>query len=102
MKIDFFKKENNFKKKNSALGPNFYWEIIVFITIIILVSSFFFAYSFFQQINKEYPLLTIYDSGQVPNVDKVRIENVLNYFSDREQKTKEILSSPAPVVDPSL
>ena len=40
--------------------------------------------------------------GQTSMVNENRILKALDYFSAREEKSNEILNSPAPVVDPSL
>jgi len=102
MKINIFKKKNNFKKKNSAPNPDFYWKIVMLCTFIIMAGSFCFGYYVFVQTNKDMVLPAAKDNGQVPAVNKNRITNVLNYFSDREEKSNQILITPAPVVDPSL
>jgi hypothetical protein len=101
MKINIFKKRNNFKKKNSAPNPSTYWELVIFGVFFVMILSFFFGYYTFTQINKESDTPTVKDNGQVPTVNKDRIENVLNYFSNRAQKSTQILNSPVPVVDPS-
>lgn len=102
MKIEFFKKEYNFKKKNFDINPIFYWKIVVLSMVILVIFSFVFGYCFFVQINQVFVLPDINTGGQVGTVNKDRIEKVLNYFSDREQTSNEILNSPTPVVDPSL
>ena len=102
MKIEIFKKRNNFKKKNFSINSNFYWKLSVFLSLAIIIGLFFFGYYLFNQTNQESTPQITTDSGQVPVVNKNRIEKVLNYFSDREEKSKEILNTGAPVVDPSL
>jgi len=102
MKINFFKKENNFEKKDFTFRPNFYWRIILFGTTIILFLSFIFSYHLFKQINQESVLLPTNEDGQSGTINKDRILKVLNYFSEREKNSIRILNSPAPVVDPSL
>jgi len=102
MKIEFFKKGNNFKKKSSVINPNLYWKFALLATFIMIILAFLFGYYFFRQINQELVLPTTNNGEQVPTVNKDHILKVLNYFSEREQKSKEILSSPSPVVDPSL
>jgi heme/copper-type cytochrome/quinol oxidase subunit 3 len=102
MKMQFFKKSDNFKKKSSNLNPNFYWGLTVFITFLMMILAFLFGYYLFTQINQESPYQPSKTNQQIPVVDKNRIEKVLNYFSEREQKSKEILNSPASVVDPSI
>ena len=102
MKIKFFKKENNFKKKDFTLNPNFYWKIAVMFIFFSTVLSFFFGYRLFIKINQESILPITNNDEQLPIVNEDRIEKVLNYFSEREIKSNQILNSPAPVVDPSL
>ena len=102
MKIEFFKKQNNFKKKDFTPNPGLYWKIAVFGTFFLITLVALFGYYLFAQINQEFVLPATNESGQVPTVDKNRVEKVLNYFSDREEKSKEVIANPAPVVDPSL
>jgi hypothetical protein len=102
MKIKFFKKENNFKKKNFVFNTNLYWGIALFGAFAIILYSFFFGYNLFKEINQEPVLPDTNQAGQVPVVKIDRLKTVLNYFSLREQKSIQILNSPAPVVDPSL
>ena len=104
MKIKFFKKEKNFKKAKESLQSNinFYWRLIVFFMFIATLLSFFFGYYLFMQINKESVLPASSDSGKAEKVRKERIDQILEYFSAREQKSNEILNSPAPIADPSL
>ncbi|MDD5721008.1 MAG: hypothetical protein PHT16_00980 [Candidatus Pacebacteria bacterium] len=101
-KINLFKKEKSFKKKDLTFHSSLYWRIILFVAAIIILLSFIFGYRLFLQINQD-PALPIGDnSGQLPLVNKDRIDKALNYFSERESKSTEILNSPAPIVDPSL
>ena len=102
MKINFFKKENNFKKKDFIFYPSLYWKIFIISAIIIILLSFIFGYRLFRQINQEPILLFTNEGGQLPVVNQDRIKKVLNYFSEREKKSTKILNSPAPAVDPSL
>jgi hypothetical protein len=102
MKIKFFKKENNFKKKNFAFSPSFCWKFAIGGAFIMILLSSFFGYRLFTQTNQEPVLSVMNESGQVPTVKKNRIEKILNYFLEREQKSAKILNSRAPVIDPSL
>ena len=59
-------------------------------------------FNLFFQINKD-PVLEVDGiDSQIETVKKERFEKVLKYFSLREQKSDQILSSPVPVADPSL
>lgn len=102
MKIKFFKKENNFKKKNFAFSPNLCWKFAIGSAFVLILLSSFLSYRLFTQTNQEPVLSAMNESGQVPMVKKDRIEKVLNYFLERNQKSAKILNSPAPVIDPSL
>lgn len=101
-KIKFFKIKKSYKKENFKVNPNIYWEILVIFSLLAIIVSFIFAYNLFIQTNKEDSGTTENNSGKVGNTEKERIKNALDYFSQREKKSMEILNSPAPVVDPSL
>lgn len=102
MKITLFKKENSFKKKDFTFHPNLYWKIVLISAVIIILLSFIFSYRLFVQINQEPVLSFTNENGQLPIVNEDRIEKVLNYFSEIEKNSNQILNSPSPVVDPSL
>jgi len=102
MKINFFKKEKSFKKKKFPLNPNFYWKLGIILTFISVFLSFFFGYRLFMQINQE-PILSFANNNSLVEViNKVRIIKVLDYFSEREEKSTEILNFPSSIIDPSL
>lgn len=102
MKINFFTKKNNFKKKDFTIYPNLYWKSILFCAFVIILFSFIFSYRLFVQTNQEFSLPSMDNGGELPFINKDSFEKVLSYFSEKEKKLIEILNSPAPVVDPSL
>ncbi len=102
MKIQFFKKENDFKKKNFGFNPNLYWEFAVIMVFMFIILSAISGYYLFMQINQEPIVSSPATNTRAGAVDKNRIDKALNYFSDREKKSAQIINSPAPVVDPSL
>jgi hypothetical protein len=102
MQIKLFKKRNNFKKKDFILNSNLYWRIAISGAFGLILLSFSFGLYLFLQINQESVLPETNGSTQTPMVNKDRISKVLNYFSEREKKSAEILNSPVPIVDPSL
>lgn len=104
MKIKFFKKEKNFSKEKESLwlNINFYWKFAVFFLFAVVVSSALFGRYLFMQTNQELVLSKDKTSPQVETISKERIDSVLEYFSNRDKKSEEILNSPAPVIDPSL
>lgn len=101
MKINFFKKEKSFQKKSFLLNANLYWRIIVYGVFLSSLVFFFFSYNLFVDTNKEFVSSTDLNN-QTDLVTKERIDKTLDYFSNREQKSNQILYSFSPVVDPSL
>lgn len=100
----FFKKQKNFKKEKANLPSkiNFCWKLSVLFVFIVFVVSLIFGRYLFVEISKELVVSEISSNGQIQIVKKERIEKVLEYFSIRKQKFDQILSSPVPIVDPSL
>jgi hypothetical protein len=102
MQIKFFKKEKNFRRKNFQINLSLCWELAVGFAFLMIILSSIFGYQLFTKINQEFVLPAINENGKVPTVKKDRLEKALDYFSIREQKSTEIINSPAPIVDPSL
>ncbi len=102
MEIKFFKKEKKFKKGNSEFNVKPFWKLAVLFMFIVALLSFFFGYYLFVQINKEPVPITSSGGNQAEVIKKDRIDKVLEYFSKREEKSIQILNSPAPVIDPSF
>lgn len=101
MKIKFFKKDNSFKKKDFGFNVNLYWKFTLGGATLLILLSFLFGYNLFLQTDQDPTLSTGDQGGQVPTVNPTRMEKVLNYFTDREKKSTQIINSPAPVSDPS-
>jgi len=102
MKTKIFKIKRKFRKGGLRVNPDTSWEIIVCVAFVIIIASFIFSFNLFGRVNKEFAAPTGDNSGQIDIVKKERIEKALEYFSEREKKSAEILNSPAPIVDPSL
>jgi len=103
MKIEILKMKKSFKKGGFHTNPNIGWEFILCIAFVIILASFIFGFYLFKKTNEEFIIpITDTNGGQVEMVKKERIKNVLEYFSEREKKSIEILNSPSPIVDPSL
>lgn len=102
MKIKIFKNKKSFKKERPWINPNISWEIILCLSFVLIITAFIFGFNLFIQINKEFPVTGTGAGGQIKIVKKERIQKVLEYFTEREKKSTEILNSPAPIVDPSL
>ncbi|KKT01101.1 MAG: hypothetical protein UV76_C0002G0014 [Candidatus Nomurabacteria bacterium GW2011_GWA2_43_15] len=102
MKIKIPKIKKSFRKGGFHTNPNISWEIVLCLALALILASFVSGFYLFTQVSRE-SFLPIADSDkQVPMVDENRLEKVLDYFSERENKSAGILNSPIPVVDPSL
>lgn len=101
LKLNFFKKNNIFKKKNYDIDADFYWKIILYITFFLLLAGALFGFYLYFQINKDKTFSETSNSLKVGTVNKTRIEKVLEYFSMRSNKSEDIMNSSSPVVDPS-
>lgn len=91
--------KKNFKKRGVHAALVRGWEFVVLFTL--LVSVVFLAFGFKLFIDTNRGLETPPAGSDRKLVDRGRIDRALRIFSEREQRTAEILSSPAPVVDPS-
>jgi hypothetical protein len=97
-----FKKEKSFKKEDSQRSINFFWRLALLFTFFMIFISFFFGYQLFTKINQESILPSGSNEVQVQTVKKEDMDKTLQYFTDRAKKSDQIISSPPPVVDPSL
>jgi len=101
LNFKFIKKEKKFKKNEVSLNSNFFWKIVLYLFFAIMLGSFIFSLFMYRKINT----LTSKSDINVdsPNMIKMeRINNALNYFKSREEKSVEIINSPSLIVDPSL
>ncbi|MEK7128239.1 MAG: hypothetical protein AAB933_01585 [Patescibacteria group bacterium] len=103
MKISL-KRERKFKKEEESwwLNMDIYWKLAVLLMFLGTVLAFFFGYRLFIEINKELVVFSNDANSQIETVKKETIEKTLQYFTEREKKSKEILNSPSPLIDPSL
>ncbi|MBI3306006.1 hypothetical protein HYZ82_02630 [Candidatus Nomurabacteria bacterium] len=102
MEITLFKKEHKFAKGERRLRIKFFWKLAVLFMLTVAVFSAFLGYYLFKQVNKEVVVNEADVISQTETVKKERIEKSLEHFNLREEKSNQILNSPAPVIDPSL
>jgi hypothetical protein len=102
MNIDFLKTKKNFNKKNYQIDPNAYWRIILLVVLIMVLASFVYGFYVLLETNRDSFVSSANTNDQIEKNRKTRIDNILQYFSDREKKSEIILNSPSPIVDPSL
>jgi len=94
------KRKKKFKKGGLSFRPDTYWGILLLIVCVSIIVVVVFGYLIFQKSNKSLGGdLAPVDS--VEKIDQARIDDALEYFSKRANKSAEILSSPSPIVDPS-
>ena len=103
MKINLLKlqKEKKFKKENFDININFYWKILLYVSLVFVIFAFVFGCLLFLKINKDSILPETKVSKQIEKIKQTRIEKALNYFIDKENKSTSILNSPSPIIDPS-
>ncbi len=101
MNLNFLKKKKKFRKGGVGIKPDLYWRYILYMTFALIFISCAFGLYLFMQINSESVMPTVDVSGQ-DTIKEESIGKVLEYFSEREKKSTEILNSPSPIVDPSL
>ncbi len=104
MDMQIFKKENSLRKKKDSQWRSLrlYWKMAVLFMFIVALGSAFFSYYFFRQISKDIIIEEGENLSPVRTIKKQRLEKALQYFSARKEKSTQILSSPAPIIDPSL
>lgn len=102
MKIKFSKPKKKFKKQDFTIYPGLYWKVLLSISFVFMLISFLFSFLVFMKINKESTISSEELDSQIPTIKRERVNNILNYFKEREEKTNEILNSPTSVIDPSL
>lgn len=97
------KKKNLLKEKKSIEKPDFFWKIALISCFVLILASFAFGFYLFNQIDQGSTLDNSVAST-APNTpdDLNRLKNTLQNFSDKENKSAQIINSPSPVVDPSL
>jgi hypothetical protein len=102
MDLKFFKVNNKFKKREHQPNPDFYWRIIFSLTSLLILVAFVLGLYLFWEINKQDFSSKIDYKGQAQKIGQERVEQVLDYFLKRTEKSNGILNLPSPVSDPSI
>jgi hypothetical protein len=105
MDLNFLKKikiEHKIKKENFDIKADIYWKFILAFSLLLILSSFAFGYYVFTNIDQDNKLLNQNTDQKTSPIKKDKLNSVLKYFSEKEDKIENIISSPAPVIDPSL
>lgn len=101
MELKILKKKKVFKKGGIHINPNIYWATCLGVAFVFIISSAIFGVFLFKKTNQELNA-SPENNVSMQKIDQSRIEKALKYFTDRAEKSKQILISPVPVVDPSL
>ena len=99
IKIPKFKK--GFKKGSAAINPNAYWNGILFVSAFLIALVFVAGFLLFRKVSQE-PPLSVSSDRKAESIREEKINEALEYFKAREEKSQQIINSPAPIIDPSL
>lgn len=105
MDISFLKKikiERKIKKENSDVQTDLYWKFIVIFSFVCVCVAFGFGIYFFQNLNNTTQNANEKNVQNNDLINKNKLDSVIKYFTEKEQKSKDIIVKPAPVIDPSL
>ncbi len=102
MKKNLFKIKKNFQKENFKTEPDIFWMGIVIVSFLVILGSFIFAYNLFVEVNKETSVTDQPGTQKISSKEKEKIKSALDYFSEREKNSTEILNSQNHITDPSL
>jgi hypothetical protein len=100
MEILKFKKD--FTKKDYQINPDIYWKILLSMSFVIMVTSFFYGSFVFSEMNKDTAIIGVNTNDKTIEERKIRIDKILGYFTEKEKKSESILESTSTIVDPSL
>jgi len=101
MEIKFLKKKRKFRKGGLGIKPDLYWKYLLYMTFTLIFLSCAFGLYLFIEVNKE-PIPTVMNVNKKEITEEERLTKALEYFSEREKKSIEILDFPSPIIDPSL
>jgi|SRR3990167_6140748 len=101
MEIKIFKRKRSFKKGGLHSDPNIFWEALLLLGFSVFVASCVFGFYLFRTISQKFTSLGDQVQSETRTVSKERINKILEYFSDKQQRSSEIINSPSPIVDPS-
>ncbi|MCX6753180.1 MAG: hypothetical protein NTW62_02450 [Candidatus Nomurabacteria bacterium] len=103
LKLKLKSKTKFSSKKEFTLNSRLHWDIILYISGLLVVAALVFGFYFFMQANNDLDSLdseTI--ASKIETLNKNKIQKVLDMFSGREQKSIEILNSATTTPDPSI
>lgn len=104
MKIDFkkiLKRKKHFRKGGFHTNPNIGWQILVLFSFGAGLVFFVIGFMQFRELSAQFQTPVFPEEDWEGAMSRERIEKTLQYFSERERKSKDITTSPASIADPS-
>ena len=102
MDLKFPIRKKVFRKEYSWLDITFFWKLAIGFMFLTALVSLFFGRYIFVEINKAFVLSDDQSSSQIQTIKKESINQILQIFYTRADKSKQITNSPSPIIDPSL
>lgn len=103
MKINFKfpKRKKKYTKEKISKKVGFFWSLALYFSGFVVVLAFIFGYFLYSKVNED---SFISASAEAKSVEeyKNRLDQALLFFSERAQKSGEIISSPIDFFDPSI
>ncbi len=94
--------KKSYKKGSQVIDPHFYWNIVLWMILTMVVTAFVYGFLVFRKVNKDFISSDLEINLQAGILKKGRLNDALDYFKTRAQKSAEITNSPSPIIDPSL
>lgn len=102
MDLKSFKINRKFKKREHQPDADLYWHVIVCVALLAMAGVLYLGLSMFLKINAENFSGQIEYTGQSSKISKARVGKALDYFNQREEKSKNILESSFVKADPAI
>ncbi len=101
LNLKFLKFKKKYKKRGARIRPHLYWRYVLIVSFIIVLASFIFGWYLFVDVDKSSSLPSVVIEN-FEKAEKERIENILKYFEEKQEKSTDILNSSSPIVDPLI
>jgi hypothetical protein len=101
MQLKFSKKDTNLKKARFHINPEHYWKVTFYIALLIALTGCAFGLYLFSTTSSDFTLGENTQSS-VETINKKGLEESIQYFDDKREKSESILVNPSPIIDPSL
>lgn len=100
--LEKFKRKKVFRKESGQINANRYWDVLFFAFFILFFLAMFFGYLTFKNTNTEFVVDSTFNKDDAGINQKNKIKKVVDYFSEKEASSLEIINSEVLIIDPSL